>query len=52
MRSTRGDGVSAEIALRRALDEGAPRPAVAAWLGEAYLQQGDLDAAREWLASR
>ncbi|MBO9498529.1 MAG: tetratricopeptide repeat protein [Novosphingobium sp.] len=44
-----GDGVAAEIALRRALAAGAQKPAIAAWMGEAYLDQGDLDAAREWL---
>jgi len=45
----RGDGVSAEIALKRALDAGAQRPAIAAWLGEAYLLENDLDSARQWL---
>ncbi|WEK47159.1 MAG: tetratricopeptide repeat protein [Candidatus Andeanibacterium colombiense] len=45
----RGDGVAAEVALRRAVDAGAGKPAVAAWMGEAYLDQGNLDAARTWL---
>ena len=45
----RGDGIAAEIELRRALDGGAPVEAIAARLGEAYLLQGDLYAARDWL---
>jgi Flp pilus assembly protein TadD len=45
----RGDGIAAEAALRQALDQGVPRPELAAAMGEAELLQGDLDAAREWL---
>ncbi|WP_054530035.1 tetratricopeptide repeat protein [Erythrobacter sp. SG61-1L] len=45
----RGDGVAAEVALRRALDAGAPPQSVAALLGEAYLQQQDYANARQWL---
>jgi tetratricopeptide (TPR) repeat protein len=47
----RGDGVSAEIAAREALAQGAPPTAVDAYLGEAALLQGDLDGARQWLSS-
>lgn len=47
----RGDGIAAEAALRQALDRGVPRPEIAAAMGEAELLQGDLGAAREWLAS-
>jgi Flp pilus assembly protein TadD len=46
----RGDGVSAEVAARRALDAGAPHTAVDAYLGEAALLQDDPDVARQWLA--
>ncbi len=46
----RGDGVAAEIDLRRAQDNGAKRPEIAAYLGEAYLLQGKLGLARDWLA--
>lgn len=45
----RGDGIAAEVALRKAMDAGAPRDGVAARMGEAYLDQGDLAKAREWL---
>lgn len=45
----RGDGVAAEVALRKAMAAGAPRDAVAARMGEAYLGQGNLAKAREWL---
>lgn len=45
----RGDGIAAEVAAERALDNGAPREAVAAFAGEAELLQGDLGAARGWL---
>lgn len=45
----RGDGVAAEIALRKALAAGAARESVAARMGEAYLDQGDLRQARGWL---
>lgn len=45
----RGDGIAAEVALRQALEQGVPRPELAAAMGAAELLQGDLDAAREWL---
>jgi predicted Zn-dependent protease len=44
-----GDGIAAEVSLRRALAAGASREAVAAWMGEAFLDQQALDKAREWL---
>jgi tetratricopeptide (TPR) repeat protein len=47
----RGDGIAAEVAARRALDAGAVRSEVAAFLGEADLLQGDLSAARGWLGT-
>lgn len=46
----RGDGVGAEIALRRMIDNGTAPSEIAAYLGEAELQQGDLGEARRWLA--
>ncbi len=45
----RGDGVAAEMAGKRALDQGATRPEIAALVGEGELLQGDLDDARQWL---
>jgi cellulose synthase operon protein C len=45
----RGDGVAAELAGKRALEEGAPRAAVAALVGEGELLQGDFADARQWL---
>ncbi|MBC2668552.1 tetratricopeptide repeat protein [Novosphingobium piscinae] len=45
----RGDGIAAEVALRRAERAGLPRAALAARMGEAHLVQGQLSAAREWL---
>jgi tetratricopeptide (TPR) repeat protein len=48
----RGDGIAAEVEARRALGEGADRDAVAAYLGEAELLQGDLRQARSWLGPR
>jgi Flp pilus assembly protein TadD len=45
----RGDGISAEVAARRALDAGTPPDAVDAYLGEAALLQDDPDEARRWL---
>lgn len=45
----RGDGVAAELAGKSALEHGASRQAVAAYIGEGELLQGDLAAAREWL---
>jgi len=47
----RGDGIAAEVAVRRALDAGVPRGDVAALIGEAELLQGDLGDARRWLAA-
>lgn len=47
----RGDGIAAEIALKQALQAGVRREAVAAAMGEAWLDQGDLRRAREWLDS-
>ena len=47
----RGDGIAAEAAARSALDAGADRSDVAAFLGEADLLQGDLSAARGWLGA-
>lgn len=45
-----GDGIGAEIALRRALETGTPKAEVAAYLGEAELLQGRRAEARRWLA--
>ena len=45
----RGDGIAAEVELRRALQQGASRASLNAFLGEAALLQGDLAAARQWL---
>lgn len=47
----RGDGIAAEVALKQALQAGAPRETVAAAMGEAWLDQGDLRRAREWLGN-
>jgi predicted Zn-dependent protease len=47
----RGDGVSAEVALKHALRAGAPRAELASFLGEAELVQGDLVEARRWLGT-
>ncbi len=44
-----GDGLGAEIALRRMLEGGAPVADLAAYLGEAELLQGQLAEARHWL---
>ncbi len=43
------DGVAAEMKLRAALEAGATRRDVAAWMGEAYLDQDNPQAARSWL---
>jgi tetratricopeptide (TPR) repeat protein len=43
------DGIAAEVSLRGAMDAGAPREAVAALMGEAYLARGEARRAREWL---
>ncbi|GAA4767005.1 hypothetical protein GCM10023306_11220 [Novosphingobium ginsenosidimutans] len=45
----RGEGITAEVELRKALAAGATRADVAARMGEAQLLQGDLRKAREWL---
>lgn len=44
-----GDGVKAEVILRDMIAAGTDRSEVAAFLGEAELQQGQLAEAREWL---
>jgi predicted Zn-dependent protease len=44
-----GDGIAAEVALDRALDAGARREAVAAFMGQAFLEREKPDKAREWL---
>ncbi|MFZ1742455.1 MAG: tetratricopeptide repeat protein [Pontixanthobacter sp.] len=44
-----GDGIAAEVLLRDVLASGAPNDEVAAFLGEAELQQGQLAEARRWL---
>lgn len=46
----RGDGIAAEVALRRALEHGADRSRIAAQMGEAEMLQGNLPEARHWLA--
>lgn len=46
---SRGDGIAAEVALRQALQAGAPKNAIAAAMGEALLDQGKLEKARAWL---
>lgn len=45
----RGDGIAAEVDLKKALDAGAAKEAVAARMGEAMLDQGERGKAREWL---
>ena len=45
----RGDGLGAEVLLRRARDRGAGEGDVASLLGQAFLLQGDTRKAREWL---
>ena len=44
-----GNGYGAEVAFREALSRGTPRELVAAGMGEAELQQGQLAEARKWL---
>ncbi|MGB7374704.1 tetratricopeptide repeat protein [Pontixanthobacter sp.] len=44
-----GEGLAAEVILRDMLAAGADRTALAAYLGEAELQQGQLAEARQWL---
>ena len=46
----RGDGIAAEVSLRRALEAGAQRDAVAAYMGEAMLLREAPERARDWLA--
>lgn len=46
---SRGDGLGAEIILREQLAAGTPKTDLAAYLGEAELQQGELAEARRWL---
>ncbi|OJW65869.1 MAG: hypothetical protein BGO57_17140 [Sphingomonadales bacterium 63-6] len=46
----RGDGLAAEVALRRAREAGIEQGEISALMGEAYLQQGDYADARRWLA--
>ncbi|HEY8603293.1 tetratricopeptide repeat protein [Tsuneonella suprasediminis] len=46
-----GDGVSAELVLRDALDEGAPKSLLAPYFGEAEILQGNLLEAHQWLDS-
>ncbi len=48
----RGDGIAAEMALRKAISAGLPRDAAAARMGEAYLDQSDFRRARDWLAPK
>lgn len=45
----RDDGIDAEMKLRAALARGVPKPQVAAFMGGAYVRQGDFEHAREWL---
>lgn len=47
----RGDGIAAEMRLKQALEKGADRAAVAAYMGEALLAQGESDRARDWLSA-
>lgn len=46
----RGDGIAAEIELKRAMAAGAARETVAAQMGKAMLDQGNRAKARDWLA--
>ena len=45
----KGDGIAAEAKLKEALGKGARRKAVAAYMGEALLAQGDIRKAGRWL---
>src|SRR5690606_17697439 len=47
----RGDGIAAEVLGKRLIEEGTDRAAVAAFIGEGELLQGDLADARQWLGS-
>ncbi|CAN0589477.1 unnamed protein product, partial [Laminaria digitata] len=44
-----GDGLGAEIMLRDMLANGTPRQEIAAFLGQAELQQNETPEARHWL---
>lgn len=46
-----GDGLGAEVALRDLLAQGTPEADLAAYLGQAELQQGELVEARRWLGA-
>lgn len=48
---SRGDGIAAELAGKRAITEGVSQSAAAALIGEGELLQGDFRDAREWLGS-
>jgi tetratricopeptide (TPR) repeat protein len=45
----RQDGIAAEVELKRALEAGVPRAAIAASMGEAEFLQGEFEEARIWL---
>jgi tetratricopeptide (TPR) repeat protein len=45
----KGDGIDAEMKLREVLQRGVPPHQIAAFLGAAYLRQGDRTQARKWL---
>jgi tetratricopeptide (TPR) repeat protein len=47
----RGDGIAAEAELERALSAGATKAEVTVDMGEALIQQGERQKARDWLAS-
>lgn len=47
----RGDGIAAEVHLRKALASGISRPKLAAPMAEALIRQGHLARARQWLAA-
>ena len=47
----RGDGIAAEAELQRAAQSGASKPELAAAMGEALIDQGELERARGWLAT-
>ncbi len=46
---SRGDGIAAEVRLKEALGKGASRKSVAAYMGEALLEQDQPFRARKWL---
>ena len=46
-----GDVAAAQLTIDNLLEEGAPKAELAALAGEAALDRGDLDKAREWLGS-